>query len=118
MRAGIAKPFIRCLPSSCYQAGGQNYKQFIANEWKMAWFSDQKYDPNIFQLVGSAVRNLKTFKALKSFERWWNQEPSVLDIPRSSMVCERCVKEMEEVYSTSRNDEYLKAKFIVKNSLK
>ena len=90
---------------------------FIANEWKMAWFSDQRFNPIIFHVMSSAIRKLKNYRALHSFERWWNQEPSVLDIPRSNMVCERCVKEMEEVYSSTRNEEYLSAKFIVKNSL-
>jgi hypothetical protein len=63
---------------------------FIATAWANAWFSNQHYSENTHNELHAAVSKLNCCKVLESFSKNWIKQPSVLDVPRSNMVAERC----------------------------
>jgi hypothetical protein len=89
---------------------------FIATTWSNAWFSNQHYTEDSYNLLHAAVSKLNCPKALRCFSTHWIQQRSVLDVPRSNLVAERAVKLMEELHSTCKTDKYLSSKFINSNS--
>ena len=87
---------------------------FVANQWQEAWFSGQKYDDKINQSLYKGICELNC-PAKKCFETHWSSEYSKIDVPRTNIVAERCVKLMEELNETSKCDKYLNLKFVATN---
>ena len=74
-------------------------------------FSESRYDELFL-----AIQEVKCKEAKQSFEIFWSNERSVLDVPRTTIIAERGVKRMEELYKTRINLKYLSPKFIALNN--
>lgn len=89
---------------------------FIANGWQDAWFSDQKFKETLYENLYSTIKEVKCPSALKCFVTHWNNNRSIIDIPRTNIIAERAIKLMEELHQVSNKDEYMNLKFIATNS--
>ena len=90
---------------------------FIAIKWQKAWFSDQKFKETTYDNLLLGITELGCDSALKCLKTHWVREPSVLDIPRSNMIAERAVKEMEELGEKCKKDKYLNLRFVATNNI-
>ena len=88
---------------------------FITAEWAEAWFSNQHHKMSRYQDLLSAITQLACPKALKCFQTYWVDAPSVIEVARSNVVAERGVKTMEDIIKKSKHDKYLSVKFINSN---
>ena len=89
---------------------------FIAFGWQKAWFSNQKFDPDIYNHILSHVRKTNCQTAEKCLKTHWSQEISTIDIPRTNIVAERAIKLMQDIIQNSKSDKYINEKFITKNN--
>ena len=64
--------------------------------------------------LSEAIKKVGVSKAFKSFNNFWNEDPSVLDVPQTNIVAERGVKSMEDIAEKCKGPKYLNAHFIVK----
>ena len=87
--------------------------RFISYDWADYWFTNQMYNENDFKNLSEILKPYK--KALHSLENHWEQEPSVLNIPRSNQCAERAIKVMQELYAACRNKDKLQLRFTLSN---
>ena len=89
---------------------------FIAFGWQEVWFSNQRFNNEIYDKLLSNIKETKCRTAEKCFKTHWSKENSAIDIPRSNIITERGIKLMEEVRKTCKTDKYLNTKFVSKNN--
>lgn len=86
--------------------------KFITGAWMDAWFSDQKFNEEIYQNLSASVINLNKAKAC--LEKHWVLEDSIIPgIQRSNIVAERAIKCMAEIDAKSASK--LNQRFILTN---
>jgi hypothetical protein len=64
--------------------------RFISYRWADHWFTDQMYNADDYQKLCSSLQGHE--KAIDSVKKFWNQEPSRLEIPRTNQCAERAIK--------------------------
>lgn len=86
---------------------------FISYKWADHWFTDQKYNADDYMMLCSSLQAHE--KALNSVKKFWNQEPSRLDIPRTNQCAERAIKCLQDLYDVCKKKEKLQLRFILSN---
>ena len=118
MRGGIQDPFSLSLHSFLFlpttRKTLEKVCRFISYDWADYWFTNQMYNENAFKNLSEILKPYK--KALHSLENHWEQEPSVLNIPRSNQCAERAIKVMQELYAACRNKDKLQLRFTLTNN--
>ncbi|KAL7632014.1 UNVERIFIED_CONTAM: hypothetical protein RMT77_017664 [Armadillidium vulgare] len=62
---------------------------FIAFGWPEVWFSNQRFNNEIYDKLLSIIKETKCRTAEKCFKTHCSKENSVIDIPRSNIIAER-----------------------------
>ena len=95
---------------SIYKTAKTSINQF--SQMELAWYICFN---NIF--FDSTVKNSLGTSASVYFEKYWCKTASQLNIPRTNILAERCMKKIEELRNRSRSVMNLNAKFIDSNDL-
>ena len=86
---------------------------FICYNWAEFWFTDQRYQHDDFNKLKETLKPCK--KVVNTLQRYWDPDPSVLDIPRSNQCADRSIKVMHESYYMCKNKDKLQLRFILSN---
>jgi hypothetical protein len=84
--------------------------RFISYDSAQFWFADQLYKENDFKSLSEILKKFK--KAPNVLANHWNNQPSVINIPRSNQCAERAVKVMKELYNSCKNKDNLQLRVI------
>ena len=87
--------------------------RFISYVWADHWFTDQMYNADDYHTLSSSLQVHE--KALNSVKKFWSQESSRLDIPRTNQCAERAIKCFQDVYDLCKKKENLQLRFILCN---
>lgn len=87
--------------------------RFISYRWADHWFTDQMYNADDYQKLCSSLQGHE--KALNSVKKFWNQEPSRLEIPRTNQCAERAIKCLQDLFDVCKKKENLQLRFILSN---
>ena len=93
----------------------ENICQFISKDWSRFWFHNQIYDTSMYECLHDAIKSQNCPKALSTFLKFYNQESSKINIPRTNIIAEKAVKKMQEIIENSRSKKYLSSKFVATN---
>lgn len=88
--------------------------EFISFVWADLWFTDQKYGATDYGSLAVALQPYQ--KAMATLNKFWNREPSRLNILRSNQCAERAIKIMQDLYEACRDKEKLSLRFILSNT--
>jgi len=70
--------------------------RFISYTWADHWFSDQLYNADSYQNLCNSLQANQ--KALITMQKFWNREPSALNIQRSNQCAERAIMCLQMLY--------------------
>lgn len=87
--------------------------RFISYKWADLWFTEQMYNANDYQNLCSCLQVHE--KALNCMKKFWNREPSRLEIPRTNQCAERAIKCLQDLNDVCKKKEKLQLRFILSN---
>ena len=67
----------------------------------------------MYECLHDAIESQNCQKALSTFLKFYNQESSKINIPRTNIISERAVKKIQEIIENSRSKKYLAANFLL-----
>ena len=65
------------------------------------------------ECLHDAIKSQNCPKALSTFLKFYNQESSKINSPRTNINAERAVKKMQEIIENSRSEKYLSSKILL-----
>ena len=81
----------------------ENICQFISKDWSRFWFHNQLYDTSMYECLQDAIKSQNFPKALSTFLKFYNQESSKINIPRTNIIAERAVKKCRKLLKIAEN---------------
>ena len=75
----------------------ENIFQFISKDWSRFWFHNQLYDISTYECLHDAIKSQNCQKALSTFLKFYNQESSKINFPRTNLITERAVKKCRKL---------------------
>ena len=75
------------------------------------------FKPAVYNELKIALNKIGCKKGFNSLKKFWVQDDSVLNIPRTNLIAERAVKILQDVKATCKSYKYLNLKVLNKNSI-